>query len=67
MTTKPKDSPEARYRTKMREAGYVKTSMWIHDDVLKKIDGLQALYGNRSEVIEHAMEALIKELGRKRN
>ena len=67
MSDKKQENKAASYREKMRAAGYVKSSVWIHTDVLKKIDGLQALYGNRSEVIEHAMEALIKELGRKRN
>lgn len=50
------NTPAERYEEKMKDQGYVKTTLYIHSDVLKIVDGLSTIIGSRSDVIERSVE-----------
>ena len=53
-----------RYEAKMKDAGYQKCTIWLHEDNVKRIDGLKESLGNRNAVISAALDALTKKIRR---
>lgn len=66
MQSKTVETRQQRHTRHMREQGYRQLVVWVPEKLLECIDGLKAVYGNRSEVITRSVDCLVREVKRKK-